>query len=160
MSQIKNITLDNYLNNISKLYQLVDEWLKEKSFLYEEQDIEICEEASGKYSVRKLIIRNDKNEQIAEIRPIAAWVIGGDGRLDIIGKFDKQIVLYINKERALVKSSATDSTGNISDKVYPLYKGIDKDGWYWIKDMHIGRAYALDKELFFDLLAEVSDYDS
>ncbi len=47
MTQIQNMILDNYLNNISMFYQLVDEWLKEKSLLYEEQHIEIYEEASG-----------------------------------------------------------------------------------------------------------------
>ncbi len=165
MNQKQNAVVRSYLNNISEFYRQIVRWLKEKSFYAAEEKIQIYEEASGKYTASSLMIRDSKNVQIAEIRPVGAWIIGGDGRLDVIGKFDKQILVYLYKNKSESRSSGEtaptdEKSAAICSNVYPFYKGIEKDGWYWIKDARIGRAYIISRELFFDLLAEVSDYES
>lgn len=160
--KIKSI-LNDYLKNVSDIYKEVSNWLNEHSLLYEEKGIEIFEEASGKYHINKLIICKDKNKQIAEIRPIGAWIVGGRGRLDLIGKLDQQILIYLNKCGTVVKSSITTSIGDehheVSGNTYSLYKGIVQDGWYWIENKNVGKAHILNKELFFRLIAEISDYE-
>ncbi len=40
-----------------------------------------------------------------------------------------------------------------------LIKEVGQDGWYWIEDKRLGKTHAVNKELFLDLLAEVSDYE-
>jgi len=137
--------LNDYLNNVSDIYKTVSDWLKEKSLLTQKQSIEIFEEASGKYIIDKLIISHDQYKQIAEIQPVGAWIIGGRGRLDLIGKLDQHILIYLNK--------------NGDYHTYSLYKEINQDGWYWIDNKSVGKAHILDKKLFFRLIAEVSDYE-
>jgi hypothetical protein len=41
----------------------------------------------------------------------------------------------------------------------PLFSGVVEDGWYWIEDPHFRKARRVDRELFVDLLQEVSDYE-
>ncbi|QTA78107.1 Uncharacterized protein dnl_03190 [Desulfonema limicola] len=159
MDAKKDIILNNYLNNVYELYKNIKVWLKEKNLLFKEQDIEIYEENSGKYHVSKLLVTDEKNNQIAEILPVGAWTIGADGRIDLTGKFDQQILIYLkNNSNHLSTASANKENGELKNN-YSLYKGVDQDGWYWIEYTRFGKAHVLNKGLFFDLLSEISDHE-
>lgn len=71
--------------------------MKDKSLFCEEKDYNINEKASGDYVTKKLVIFRDTGNQIAEICPVGAWVIGANGRIDLIGDFDRQILIYLKK---------------------------------------------------------------
>ncbi|MEA1968773.1 MAG: hypothetical protein U9N77_11225 [Thermodesulfobacteriota bacterium] len=163
MDREKDVILDEYLKNVSKCYAMIEEWLNEKSLLSKLIEYNIHEKASGKYTTKKLIIYKDKNNQIAELLPIGAWIIGANGRIDLIGNFDQQILIYLKKDIKM-KTSVTTSTNDdeyqeVSKNGHSLYKGFQEAGWYWIEDKRLGKAHALNKNLFFDLLSEVSDYE-
>ncbi len=163
MDKEKKVILDEYLNNVSECYTMVEEWLNEKSLFSKRIEYDLHEKASGKYITKKLLILKNENKQIAELLPVGAWIIGANGRIDLIGNFDQQILIFLNKDIKM-KSSVTTSINDdeyqeVSKNSHSLYKGFEKAGWYWIEDKRFGKAHALNKDLFFDLLSEVSDYE-
>ncbi|MCP4110450.1 MAG: hypothetical protein GY749_33840 [Desulfobacteraceae bacterium] len=163
MDKEKEVILDEYLNNISECYAMIEEWLNEKSLSSEQIEYDIHEKASGKYTTKKLLIYKDENKQIAELLPVGAWIIGAKGRIDLIGNFDQQILIYLKKDIKMETSVTTsindDEYQEVSKNRHSLYKGFEKAGWYWIGDKRLGKAHFLNKDLFFDLLSEVSDYE-
>ncbi len=146
--------LDEYLKNISLFYTMVAEWANNKSFFFKEVQHNIHEKASGEYTTKKLLVYKEKNNQIAEICPVGAWIIGANGRIDLIGNFDQQILIYLKKNKPAENSPPISINQEGS---HFFHKGVDQDGWYWIEDKKLGKAHAVNKDLFFDLLAEVSD---
>jgi len=161
MEKKDRAVLNEYLNNISEFYNIVTEWLRDKSLFCKERDYNINEKLSGEYSAKKLLIfKKDASNQIAEICPVGAWIIGADGRIDLIGDFDQQILIYLKKD-IKIKTPTGITTGgkshDLPENSYSHYKGFEQSGWYWIEDKRLGKAHAVNKELFFDLLAEVSD---
>jgi hypothetical protein len=162
MDQEKKV-LDEYLNNVSRLYAMIEKWLNEKSLLSKQVEHDMREEASGSYTTKKLLVYKDENNQIAELLPVGAWVIGANGRIDLIGNFDQQILIYLKKDIKIETPTTTscndDECQERSKNSRSLYKGFEKAGWYWIENKRLGRARALDKDLFFDLLSEVTDDD-
>ena len=149
---------DKYLNSINELYQNIDIWLSSSDLATSQEKIEITEEASGKYNAHKLIIKDVKKDTVASIVPVGAWVIGANGRVDLIGKYDIVIIINLEKGEPLLTTEITvgDHQETSSTK---FYKGINETGWYWIEDRRRGKAHLLNKELFHELLSEVSDYE-
>ena len=159
MDEKAKAILNEYLINISNFYAMVAEWLKDKSLFCEEKDHNINEKASGEYTTKKLIVFKDAGNQIAEICPVGAWIIGASGRIDLIGDFDQQILIYL-KTKTLTTVSSDEEKCDVSENHYsPYYKGFRTSGWYWIEDRRLGKAHVVSKELFLDLLAEVSDHE-
>ncbi len=95
---------DEYLNHISECYSMVAEWLHKKSLSCKESEYSVHEKASGEYITKKLHIYKDRNHQIAELLPVGAWIIGADGRIDLIGDFDQQILVYLKNDIKTVSS--------------------------------------------------------
>lgn len=140
--------LELYLNNIKELYADVYAWLAQKNLSFEEVEHEIDEELFGKYKTRKMIINlPEKNITLANLSPVSASVIGADGRVDLIGDYDQQILLY------LTPNKPDGTIENIP------YKEVKQNGWYWIEDYRRAKAHLIDKELFFELLEAVSDHE-
>ena len=158
MNEQKEYVLDRFLKNIDELYDKISSWLSLYGLTTIQEGIEINEEASGTYTTNKLIIQDKKKETVASIIPVGAWVIGANGRVDLIGKFDK--VIIVNLEKSEPALSTTIKVGvNQETLTRPFYKGIKKTGWYWIEDKRRGKAHLLGKNLFLELLSEVSDYE-
>ncbi|TWI63397.1 hypothetical protein LZ24_03268 [Desulfobotulus alkaliphilus] len=158
MNEERSIILDRYLKNIDTLYNNIRSWLSPYGSFIIQEEIEITEEVSGTYKANKLIIKDDKKEVVASIMPVGAWVIGANGRVDLIGKLDKVIIVNLEKDGTLLSTSV--QAGDYQEAVTrQFYKGIDISGWYWIEDKRRGKAHLLDKELFFELISEVSDYE-
>lgn len=145
MDEVSKVILDLYLKNIVSFYALIEKWLAEKNLTFKKSEHTIHEKASGTYKTEKLIILFKNNTQIAELLPIGAWTIGAQGRVDLIGDYDQQILVYLTPEFAEGASSEQ------------LYKGVEKNGWYWVEEKRRNRAHLVDQELFFDLLDEVTD---
>jgi hypothetical protein len=90
--------------------------------------------------------------------PVGAWVIGARGRADLIGKLDKVILVSL-EEGGSAKTNTITCGDRKETSINKFYKGIEEAGWYWIEDRRRGRAHKIDKEVFYDLLTEVSDYE-
>jgi len=158
MNEQRAIILERFLKSIDTLYDNISSWLSPYGSSTLQEEIEIIEEASGTYKANKLTIQDEKKETIASIMPVGAWVIGANGRVDLIGKLDK--VIIVNLEKGGPTLSTTVKVGDHQETATrQFYKGIKESGWYWIEDKRRGKAHLLDKELFLELLSEVSDYE-
>jgi hypothetical protein len=128
----------------------IEEWLKEKLLYCKSMDYPMNEKESGEYVAQKLIIFKDK------IRPVGAWIIGASGRIDLIGDFDQQILIYLKEN---TKLATNEKKAERSDRGYSFYRGFEGEGWYWIEEKRLGNIYPVNKKLFLELLTEVTDYD-
>lgn len=152
---------DNFLRNIDELYRNIDSWLSTSALTTEIEEIEISEEKSGQYAASQLVIYNEDKCKLGFFSPVGAWVIGANGRVDLIGKLDKVIIVHL--EKAEDEESVLESTNSVRSEqktsAIPFYNGIEHTGWYWIEDRRRGKAHLLDESLFRELVTEVSDYE-
>ena len=158
MSKTEEAILQEYRQHVASLYDSVRAWAQKASLSIDEREIELFEEAAGKYMLTALILRDEKSRQLAEIRPIAAWVLAAKGRVDLIGQFAQEILVYLEQGGPVITIARNPGNGG-EQTTRPLYKGIAQAGWYWMENTRLKKAHALNQEVFFDLLAEVSDYE-
>lgn len=158
MNQNKDIILNRFKKNVDELYSQIKSWLVSSGLNTKPKEIEIVEEVSGEYKIDKLIICNNENKDVAVIEPVSSRVIGANGRVDLVGKYDKLIIVYLEQGGPeLISREIEGDHHNIS--ISQFFDGVKSSGWYWIEDRLRGKAHLLDKKLFLDLLSEVSDYE-
>ena len=84
--------VDDWKSRISSLYKTIEDWLSNMDgyTVRKQATIDMHEELMQKYSIpsEKIDVLDIlyKNQYIATIKPIGLWVIGANGRLDIISK--------------------------------------------------------------------------
>jgi hypothetical protein len=138
-----------FIQKINALFSNIKEWLIGSDLRALSEDI-IIEDALGCYSIEKLLINTHSNKQIAQIIPVGALILGANGRVDINGLYDNETIVLLDKGGPSI---------TIDDKQCYLYKAITESGWYWIEDKR-DKGHLFNAELFFELLAEISDYES
>ncbi|MDI6792366.1 MAG: hypothetical protein QME81_05790 [bacterium] len=148
-----------YISEIHQLYSEISSWLEGEQLTIQEEEIEINEEAPGRYNAPRLLIRDPRGNQIADIKPIGAWIIGAKGGIDIVGLLDKEAVVYMEESPQFFTTISVGGEEIEERSSKPLFRGVERPGWYWIEDKRRSKAHLLDKELFLDLLTEVSDYE-
>lgn len=148
----------SYLREMESLYAEIERWTADSGLKTRREEASLNEEASGRYTASRLIVEDSNGRKIADLSPVAAFVIAADGRLDLNGTVDKAIIVHL--QQGGPSFTTTIHNGNQTEaQTRYLYKGVDKDGWYMIDDSRRAKAHFMDKELFFELLAEVSDYE-
>jgi hypothetical protein len=140
------------------LFTAIDTWVSDTGMKLRREEITINEEQSGQYIASRLIIEDASGKKVADISPVAAFVIAADGRLDLNGTVDKAIIVRLQQGGPSFTTSVHHGNQTDTNTTY-LYKGVDKNGWYMIDDSRRAKAHFVDKELFFELLSEVSDYE-
>ncbi len=150
-------TLRCFCEQIEDLYKNVEEWLGSTPLRATREKIEINEEAFGAYNAPVLIMRNGAGRLVAQIAPVGAHIIGADGRVDLRGRHDDEILIFL-KDGAPVIESVLEKDGAGKAIKTQLYKGVEEPGWYWMEDKRRGKAHKVNRELFFELLWGVSDY--
>ena len=147
-----------FVESVNDFFIDIESWITSSSLKSIQQEIEISEELSGSYKVNKLTLQDKSGMKIAEFIPVGAFIIGGNGRIDINGTIDKAIIVKL--EVGGPAMSISTKVGNHSEtSTTKLYKGIDKKGWYWIEDRRLGKANYINKDMFIELIREVSDYE-
>ncbi|MEK8016551.1 MAG: hypothetical protein VSS75_006755, partial [Candidatus Parabeggiatoa sp.] len=94
----------------------------------------------------------ESDETLAGLFPQGTAVFMGEGLIELKGTFGTEWIIYMLKEGIMIS--------NESDKVSHIYKGIDKDGWYWLEESEETKPHLMNKTLFLNLLSLVSDYDA
>jgi hypothetical protein len=130
-----------YRHRVEQLYAEVREWLKGSALATGESVITLREGIYGPYYVPILVILDAEARRAAMLEPAGSSIIGACGRVDIVGNYDRQSVLYL-------------AAGSGSNRVF---KNVTVAGWYWIEEARLGRVRQLDQTLFMDLLKEVTD---
>lgn len=147
--------VDRYKKSLSMLYDEISQWVAERKWRVDKTRDEIFEPRPGKYEVDKLKIVDENGADLAEVLPGGAWIIGADGRADLKGPVEKEILVYW-EEGAPIVNPSEEGQSSEHGKKWRLFKGAEKEGWYWIEDRTRGKAHPLTKELFMDLVDEVS----
>lgn len=149
--------ITEYIERLRNLYADINLWCREQGLDITRKDEALVEEDLGSYVAPALEIAV-AGRVLARIKPIGANVIGASGRVDIIGRLDKDSLVYLRAggPRLTIKATVEDQIFEGSSR--PFFKGVTNDGWYWIEEKRLGRVRPLDRQLFLDLLTEVSDY--
>ena len=140
---VEDRKVKSFLSRLEELYSLVEEFCRENGLEYRYSEVEIYEEFAGKYEVKEMYIYKD-GEFLFKLKPVGAYIIAADGRVDLTGKFDEKRIIFLNKPHEFT----------IAKK--PLYKGFFKEGWYVSMDQ--GKVKLLSKELLCQLLEEISGF--
>ncbi|MBM4023834.1 MAG: hypothetical protein FJ280_00280 [Planctomycetes bacterium] len=135
---------DEYLARVNALYSDAEKWIEGTDLEVSRGTMELDEEALGRYAAPTLTIQDAQGKKVADLLPVGAQIIGAEGRVDIVGRLDRNHLLYLPPKEAGVRRS---------------FKGMGEAGWYWIGETRLRRVHRLAQELFLDLLSEVSDYD-
>ena len=107
------------------------------------------------YQVDALLLY-DEVDLIATVTPRGLNIIGAEGMILIVGKYDTYYVNYFmdNGPRVDIPRPVN---GHVREPIYVL-SGVDKPGWYIISDPYTGMTRLLDAKLLGEILMEVSDY--
>lgn len=145
-----------YFERVNDLFLKMKNWLNTKDFKFQETNVTVIEK-NIKYiapSIELTILEKNLNVKIV---PMGCYIIGAEGRVDIVGELDSTIIVFLKKGGPSV--SIQEQYGNPNRRTGQprlFFKNINDDGWYWIEDKRLGRAKPIDKELFLDLIRWVS----
>jgi hypothetical protein len=95
---------------------------------------------------------------LAEFVPAGAFVVGARGRIDVRGRVDQAVLLYLEGPGES-RVTMTDDAGNVAFNIAaPLFSGVTGPGWYWVGSGDPRAATLVDERAFRDIVASVSDY--
>jgi hypothetical protein len=144
-----------YQKRLGQLFEQIREWREGTGIRLKEAQISINKGFPDSYRVKALELV-DSGKVIVKVTPAGFRIIGAEGRVDFVGTLDTQSVIYlVNGGPAVPAASGSD--GMVRKR--PLYSGVKGSGWYWIENARLGRAKRLTRQLFRDLVKEVSDYE-
>jgi hypothetical protein len=117
------LRINRWRQNLVALYQKVQAWVGEDrpAAFVRENAVTLDEERSGPYHVAALEIA--AGGRSARLEPIAAWVVGADGRVDLVGPGGREVFVV-----------------------------DDRRGWFWVGDRQPNRLQTLTSQLFVQLL--------
>ncbi len=151
-------TADNpiqvFQDAVNQLYKNIENWAKALRLQLSWDEIQIEEGDLGPYTIHRLLIHDENNGKIAELNPIGCRIIGAEGRVDLFGTFDRQILVYLEYPGPSI-SITTDE----EKKKSSMFSNVNQTGWYWIESKIRGKAHVIKQELFMELLSMVSDYE-
>jgi len=154
-SKIKDRKVQLFLEKLKELYAFVEVFCKEQGLNYRYEEIEIYEEYAGKYKTEEIYVyKNDSF--LFKLKPIGAYIIAADGRVDLIGKFDERKLIFLAKPYKLVSKVEIDGV-IVEERETLLYKGFKKEGWYIVLER--GKIKPLDKASFCKVLEEISEFE-
>lgn len=156
--------LERWKNFIDNLYSNIDIWLKEytenQRIEIKLKEIEIFEEAIGKYIVKSMEIIIGENSVL--LKPIGTVLIGTIGRVDVIGKKRTQKLILADKNATSPKitsfTSFTDEEKKANDEKIKKIANTPVD-WEWKMASNPPKIkYSeLNKKSFFNCLIEVTN---
>ncbi len=158
MAQQSSHEIRQYLAALDRLYSDIRKWIGETSIMLIETPIEITEEQIEKYDAPGMRLLDEDGRSIAAVQPVGTKIIGADGRVDFIGDIGRESVVWL--QGIETPSAGRETEGEESWILFSsIYKGVTTAGWYWIEDSRRSKANLLDRDVFWEIVAEVSDYE-
>jgi hypothetical protein len=151
--------LQSFLEKVDQFFSEMESWCASENLSSQRTPISISEEEYGHYNTDQLKITTKAGKHIADVTPIGASILGANGRIDIKGPHDKIILVDLDAGGPTTTKSTTPPEDGNPPRTRHFYKGIDTPGWYWIDNRASSRGHKLDRDLFLNLLAEVSDHE-
>lgn len=150
---------DEYTSRLNALYSEVQKWIENTGLGVLQKTIKLNEEIPGRYEVPTLTISDAQGKKVADLLPVGAWIIGAEGRVDLVGTVDREALVYMAEGGPQITTKEEEGGRTEQTRSIPLFRGVEEAGWYWIERWRPSRARRLTGQLFVDLLSEVSDYD-
>ena len=141
------------------LFSDIENWLKGTDLKASRGTMELDEEVLGRYEAPTVTIQNAQAKKVADLLPVGAQIIGAEGRVDLVGTLDREVLVYLSQGGPRITVKAANRREAEGGRATPLFRGVEEAGWYWIERSRPARARRLTQELFLDLVSEVSDYD-
>lgn len=145
-----------YNERLQSLYGDVIRWLKEADipFTHLVEDHALAEEHIGHYVAKKLIINQD-GEILAKFIPVGLLIIGAEGRVDLVGKSGKEILVYFSEGGPEMITGMSVGDNMIAENAVKIY-GQKREGWHWIDDRITGKQPEFTKDIFLALLERIN----
>jgi hypothetical protein len=147
-----------YLERVSAFLAKARGWCTERDLDVSADSVELNEEHLAKYHAPALHVSTKDGVSVARLTPRGSAIIGGYGRIDLIGHVTRHAFLFQVGNGPTISMKTIVHGKTASESSRPMLSGVDGDGWYWM-EASIGRAKRVDESLFMDLLTDVSDYD-
>lgn len=146
---------EEYLQRIEILAKDVRGWCAAHNLTVTEEPIILREMNVPEYEAPILRISKD-NVALARLEPIASKVIGGEGRIDLIGRFARHLLLFRHPGDSGYPLPIMVYQRNRDPWDFP-YSIATENGWYWTES-RIRRQKPIHENLFLDLITDVSDH--
>ncbi len=139
-----------YLRRVSDLFTQIQTWFQGE--LDVAMDTIQIKEPAGNYEAPTLSLREiGKTEILANLIPKSSGTILFEGMIEIKGWLDTIDLDYMTKGGPQV----TLTPGN----TYPMFNGVNQDGWYWIVDPVTRTTRFTDKASLLEMMTWVSDHE-
>jgi hypothetical protein len=132
VQQVELPEIVEWRERLERLYEKIRGWASEMKPppTIEERSITLSEIRSGEYEVPQLLLKRDGNE--LWVRPVARWVIGAEGRVDLSNAEGSYILVYL-KETPYHNTYKTN---------------VEANDWFWVQDRPPWDNFQLDGDLF------------
>lgn len=147
-----------YLRRLAALYSEAEGWLQDAGFSCLREETGLNEEVGGHYTAPRLLIRTSQGRRVAELEPVGAHVVGAYGRVDLRGAFDRIPIVYLVKGGPAVRTRISAGSAATDERVTPLFRGVNCDGWYSLEREEPSRARRIDTHHFIELVRRVSEH--
>lgn len=144
-----------FCQRVEQLYEVVGQWMPGEIISLHREPLTLNEEGIGEYVVDKLILEDQAQGKVATLTPKGSLVIGAEGRVDLVGKYDMATLVWLQEDAP----STTGADNAAQKKIRFFFNAIESDGWYWIEDSRRAKAHPVTQSLFQELLWRVSDYE-
>jgi len=135
MIEVEDKKVKSFLENLRELYTFFEEFCRKHNLRYRYSKFEIYEEFAGKYKVEELYVYRN-GDFLFKLKPVGAYIIAADGRVDLIGKFEEKRLIFLAESY--------------------FYEGFEGEGWYVsLKGKQVRR---LEEKVLCQLLEEVSEF--
>jgi len=145
-----------YIKRVKTFLIQVKKWLPDELEISHFAPNHTVTDTTGTYRVDMATIYKmgvaEPNNFIADILPIGATTLLGEGILKISGDYGEEKLIYFCR----------DTLPQVEYKpgiARPIYRGVDSDGWYWLESSMSNRAIFIAREQLFDLIRLVSYYE-
>jgi len=119
--------IESYLKRVELLFVSIEDFCKKQNLDFRYEEVDRYEEYGGSYKTKELYIYNNE-EFLFKIKPIGAYIIASEGRVDIIGTYDEKAIIYLEKPYEMRYISKVGEQREELSKL--LYEGFTKEGWY------------------------------
>ena len=141
-----------YLKRIKTFLTLVEKCLPDELGLFQSIPNFTVIDVTGRYQIEVMSIYKcvpEPDNLVADIFPLGATTLLGEGLLDISGALGAERFVYFCQE-------TTWQMQYHAGTIYPVYRDTDSEGWYWLEDSLNDRAVFVTGELLFNFIKKVS----
>jgi len=124
MSHLKSlkgalIQVGEWKRKVNSLFEVLQDWIRtyaRKKWIINEEAIEVNERASGQYHISALKLQNGTQE--IWVKPIAIWIVGAHGRVDVIGDISRFSLVLKSDEWHVVNDDILKILHQLDERVF------------------------------------------